>query len=122
MLRQSLLSDPEKFIRDNFVSYVEQTGPIIYNKDYKIKYVNYGSTWVTNENGEQELIANDSFNQSAFLQGARAESVIDWFIKRINFLDSVYASYKPYSYNNSSSVVAGEPWNANKQGAVSNST
>lgn len=122
MLRQSLLSDPEKFIRDNFVSYVEQTGPIIYNKDYKIKYVNYGSTWVTNENGEQELIANDSFNQSAFLQGTRAESVIDWFIKRINFLDSVYASYKPYSYNNSSSVVAGEPWNANKQGATSNST
>lgn len=85
-IRATLIPDPEVFINNYYKAYVDQCGGIIYNYDYKIKYLNLSETFDTTTNTYS--YTND--DQTSFLYGNRVETVKDWFKKRIYFLDSVY--------------------------------
>lgn len=44
-LRANLFPDPKKFIEDYYKSYINQCGGILYNFDYKIKYISISKKW-----------------------------------------------------------------------------
>lgn len=85
-LRLNLFPEPEKFIDEYYKTYTEQTGSIMFNYDYKIKYLKIAQTY-TEEEGYKD---STDFSQLKFLHGNRVIHVKDWFKKRILFLDSVY--------------------------------
>ena len=47
-LRTNLFPDPDKFIKDYYQSYTEKTGSIMFNYDYKIKYLAISKTYDPN--------------------------------------------------------------------------
>jgi hypothetical protein len=84
-IRTNLIPDPDAFIETYYRGYVEQCGGILYNYDYKIKYLNLSEKYDAT-NG----YSYTSDDQTSFLYGTRVETVKEWFKKRIYFLDSVY--------------------------------
>ena len=97
-LRNTYIKDPDTFINDYFSSYINKTGSIMYNYDYREKYVSYGQKW----DPSLGLVADTSSKQTEFLYGTRVSAVRAWFKKRINFLDSVYSEYNPNSASSTS--------------------
>ena len=89
-LRNNYIKDPDTFIDEYFSSYVNRSGAIMYNYDYRQKYVSYNQVWKDGVG----LVADTSASQTEFLDGTRISMVRAWFKKRINFLDSVYASFR----------------------------
>lgn len=111
-LRTNLFPDPDKFIKDHYQSYTEKTGSIMFNYDYKVKYLVISKTYDPNT-GEYE--DSTDFSQLKFLHGNRVMHVKDWFKKRIMFLDGVYG-YKDNTNllpTNIESPITGL-WAANK--------
>lgn len=94
-LRTNLFPDPDKFIKDYYQSYTEQTGSIMFNYDYKIKYLAISKTYNPDTGEYQD---STDFSQLKFLHGNRVMHVKDWFRKRIMFLDGVYG-FKDNSSN-----------------------
>lgn len=90
-MRINLFPNPDEFINKYYKSYTEQTGSIMFNYDYKIKYLKIAQNY--NPNTEEYEDTTD-FSQLKFLHGNRVMHVKDWFRKRVYFLDSIY-SYKP---------------------------
>lgn len=86
LIRKSILNDPAKFIDEQYISYTDQTGAIIFNYDYRIKY--FEKKIIKNPDGS--VTDSTDFSQLKFLHGNRSISVKDWFVKRIYFLDSIY--------------------------------
>ena len=86
-LRTNLFPDPEKFIEKYYKSYTDTTGSIIFNYDYKIKYLKIEQSYNT---VTEEYTDLTSFAQLGYLHGNRVMRVKDWFVKRIKFLDGVY--------------------------------
>lgn len=86
-LRTNLFPDPDKFIKDYYQSYTEKTGSIMFNYDYKIKYLAISKTYDPNTGKYED---STDFSQLKFLHGNRVMHVKDWFRKRIMFLDGVY--------------------------------
>lgn len=86
-LRTNLFPDPDKFIKDYYQSYTEKTGSIMFNYDYKIKYLAISKTYDP-DTGKYE--DSTDFSQLKFLHGNRVMHVRDWFRKRVMFLDGVY--------------------------------
>lgn len=86
-LRTNLFPDPDKFIKDYYQSYTEKTGSIMFNYDYKIKYLAISKTY-NPDTGKYE--DSTDFSQLKFLHGNRVMHVRDWFRKRVMFLDGVY--------------------------------
>lgn len=86
-LRTNLFPDPDKFIKDYYQSYTEKTGSIMFNYDYKIKYLAISKTYNPDTGEYQD---STDFSQLKFLHGNRVMHVRDWFRKRIMFLDGVY--------------------------------
>lgn len=86
-LRTNLFPDPDKFIKDYYQSYTEKTGSIMFNYDYKIKYLAISKTYDP-DTGKYE--DSTDFSQLKFLHGNRVVHVRDWFRKRVMFLDGVY--------------------------------
>lgn len=86
-LRTNLFPDPDKFIKDYYQSYTEQTGSIVFNYDYRVKYLTISKTYDP-DTGKYE--DSTDFSQLKFLHGNRVMHVRDWFRRRIMFLDGVY--------------------------------
>lgn len=86
-LRTNLFPDPDKFIKDYYQSYTEKTGSIMFNYDYKIKYLAISKTY---DPDTGEYHDSTDFSQLKFLHGNRVMHVRDWFRKRVMFLDGVY--------------------------------
>lgn len=86
-LRTNLFPDPDEFIDTYYKAYTEQTGSIMFDYDYKIKYLTISKTYDVNT-GEYE--DSTDFSQLKFLHGNRVMHVKDWFRKRLLFLDGVY--------------------------------
>lgn len=88
-LRTNLFPDPEEFIDKYYKSYTENTGSIMFNYDYKIKYLREVKQYdaIT---GTYKNTTTTEFDQLKFLHGNRVMHVRDWFKKRILFLDGVY--------------------------------
>lgn len=85
-LRTILFPNPKKFIEDHYKSYTDQTGAIIFNYDYQLKYVDLAYEL----DGDGKLVESTDYSQLQFLHGNRVIHVKDWFEKRIFFLDSLY--------------------------------
>lgn len=85
-LRTNLFPDPETFIENYYKSYTDTTGGIIFNYDYKVKYLKIEQTY----DPVQGYIDTTNFSQLKFLHGNRVMHVKDWFKKRIQFLDGIY--------------------------------
>lgn len=86
-LRQNLFPNPDTFIEENYKGYTDKTGSIIFNFDYKIKYLKIAQTYNIQT---QTYTDSTDFSQLKFLHGNRVIHVRDWFRKRIYFLDSIY--------------------------------
>ena len=86
-LRTNLFPDPEAFIENYYKSYTDATGSIMFNYDYKIKYLKIEQSYNTITEEYTDLT---SFGQLGYLHGNRVMRVKDWFTKRIKFLDGVY--------------------------------
>lgn len=86
-LRANLFPDPKKFIEDYYKSYINQCGGILYNFDYKIKYISISKKW---NDATQSYVDDTSTDQTRFLYGTRADAVADWFQQRVYFLDCIY--------------------------------
>lgn len=86
-LRTNLFPNPDEFIDKYYKSYTEQTGSIMFNYDYKIKYLAISKTYNPSTGEYQD---STDFSQLKFLHGNRVMHVKDWFRKRIYFLDGVY--------------------------------
>lgn len=99
-LRNNYIKDPDAFIDEYFSSYVNRSGAIMYNYDYRQKYVSYNQVW----KDAVGLVADTSASQTEFLDGTRISVVRKWFKKRINFLDSVYASFRSGSISSDSYI------------------
>lgn len=113
-LRKDYIGDPDDFVDKYFANYINQSGAIMYNYDYKQKYVNYGQTWV---DGIGFVADTESSNadQGSFLYGTRIAWIRSWFKKRINFLDSVYMSYNS-DFSGISSILS-DQWSSGQQAA-----
>lgn len=92
-LRTNLFPDPSKFIDTYYKSYTEKTGSIMFNYDYKIKYLTISKTYDPNTGKYED---STDFSQLKFLHGNRVMHVRDWFRKRVMFLDGIYG-YKDNS-------------------------
>ena len=86
-LRTNLFPDPEEFINTHYKGYTDQTGSIIFNYDYKVKYLKIAKTYNIETGKYQD---STDFSQLKFLHGNRVMYVRDWFKKRVLFLDGVY--------------------------------
>lgn len=87
--RDSLLKNSEYFLNTYFSTQTKDCGELLYNFDYKVKYL----TKYSNREGAAASYANIEF-----LHGTRQEFVRDWLKKRFLFLDGVFY------YNNNSNI------------------
>lgn len=121
-LRTNLFKNPDQFIKDYYQAYTEQTGSIIFNYDYKIKYLSISKTYDVDTGEYQD---STDFSQLKFLHGNRVMHVKDWFKKRIMFLDSVYA-YNPSRPDLTLPITVKSPinqmWSDNKASGSSTDT
>lgn len=90
-LRTNLFPDPDVFIDKYYKGYTENTGSIMFNYDYNIKYLKLAKTYDINTGEYQD---STDFSQLKFLHGNRVMYVRDWFKKRILFLDGIYGIQK----------------------------
>lgn len=109
-LRRDIFPDPAKFIEDQYVSYTNNTGAIVFNYDYKIKY--FKKKMLVNADGS--ISDSSDFSQLKFLHGNRTISVKDWFIKRVYFLDSVYIQNRADTNLGGITSPRISLWNTNK--------
>lgn len=109
--RKNLFPDPEQFINKYYKAYTEKTGSIVFNYDYKIKYLKITQTY--NESTGQ-LEDSTDFSQLKFLHGNRVIHVKDWFKKRIYFLDGVYGFTKENVIPENIYSPLNYPWKDNK--------
>ncbi len=86
-LRTELFPDPDVFIDKYYKSYTEQTGALMFNYDYKIKYLKISQNY---DISLKKYTDSTDFSQLKFLHGNRVVHVKDWFRKRILFFDSIY--------------------------------
>lgn len=77
----TLIKDYEYFISDYFSSQLKNCGELMYNYDYKVKYL----TRYSKDIGESATYANIEF-----LHGNRINYVRDWLKKRFVFMDGVF--------------------------------
>lgn len=89
ILRNGYIKNADAFIDEYFSGYINRTGAIMYNYDYRQKYVSYSQKW---QDGVG-LVSDTSSAQTQFLFGNRISTVRTWFRKRLNFLDSVYSAF-----------------------------
>lgn len=82
---KSILNSADVFINDFFSSQTRGCGQLLYNYDYKIKYL-------TKYVKQDDTVA--SYANVEFLHGTRADYVRDWLKKRFTFFDGVF------QYNN----------------------
>lgn len=115
-LRNTYIKDADKFIDEYFSSYINQTGAIMYNLDYRQKYVSYSQKWVDGVG----LVSNTQNSQTQFLYGTRLNTVRVWFKKRLNFLDSVYATYNKGDSASGSYILT--EWDAGQTASKTAST
>ncbi len=114
-LRLNLFPDPEAFIDKYYKSYTEQTGSIMFNYDYKVKYLKIAQTY----NEVDGYVDSTDFSQLKFLHGNRVIHVKDWFKKRILFLDGVYGvSENTSNLNPSIDSPSNQVWSDNKAAGV----
>jgi hypothetical protein len=73
-LRTNLFPDPEEFINTHYKGYTDTTGSIIFNYDYKVKYLKIAKTYNI-ETGEYQ--DSTDFSQLKFLHGNRVMYVRD---------------------------------------------
>ena len=73
-LRTNLFPDPEKFIEKYYKSYTDTTGSIIFNYDYKIKYLKIEQSYNT---VTEEYTDLTNFAQLGYLHGNRVMRVKD---------------------------------------------
>lgn len=85
-IRKNLLSDPEKFINDQYVSYVNNLGPAVYNYDYSIKYLQTKKTM----DSTGTIVDSGIYSNVSMLSGTGTIDIAETFKKRIYFLDGVY--------------------------------
>jgi phosphoribulokinase len=110
-LRLNLFPDPDVFIEKYYKSYTDQSGAILFNYDYKVKYLKIAQTY----NEVDGYVDSTDFSQLKFLHGNRVIHVKDWFRKRVLFLDGVYGVT-----NNKSNIdpsvdsPANQMWSNNK--------
>lgn len=91
MLRTNMFPDPDEFIDKYYKGYTESTGAIIFNYDYRQKYLQITKTY--NPVNDSYTDTTD-FSQLKFLHGNRVHHVKDWFRKRILMFDGVYGFSK----------------------------
>ena len=72
-LRLNLFSDPEAFINKYYKSYTDQTGAILFNYDYKVKYLKVAQSY----NEIDGFVDTIDFSQLKFLHGNRVIHVKD---------------------------------------------
>lgn len=114
-LRLNLFPDPDQFIDKYYKSYTEQTGSIMFNYDYKVKYLKVAQTY----NDVDGYVDSTDFSQLKFLHGNRVVHVKDWFKKRILFLDGVYGVSGNTSLLDASiKSPVNEMWSNNKASGV----
>lgn len=77
----SLIKNFETFINDYFAFQLRNCGELIYNYDYRVKYL----TRYSKDEGEDSTYANIEF-----LHGNRINYVRDWLKKRFIFMDGVF--------------------------------
>lgn len=118
-LRLNLFSDPEAFINKYYKSYTDQTGAILFNYDYKVKYLKIAQSY----NEIDGFVDTIDFSQLKFLHGNRVIHVKDWFKKRVLFLDGVYGVTNNQSNIDSSvNSPANQMWSNNKAAGVGEQT
>jgi hypothetical protein len=112
-IRTRILSNPKSFIENYFGKYIENTGSIVYNYDYSVKYLTFTKTY---DSSTDSYIEQASGSQAGYLHGTRVDEIKDWFEKRIYFLDSVFSDYQP---TNATSITSplNSTWSDNKAGA-----
>ena len=85
-LRTGLFADPDTFMDNYFTAHTNKIGAIVYNYDYKIKYLVQSSVYDVITGTIEEPV----YDQLKYLHGTRDISVRTWFKKRLRFLDGVY--------------------------------
>ena len=110
-LRINLFQDPDTFIETYYQGYTDQIGSIIFNLDYKVKYLKIGQTF---DEASQTYIDTTDFSQLKFLHGNRVMHVKDWFRKRIYFLDGIYGINSILTNYAKIESPLTSFWNANK--------
>ena len=96
------LTGAESFINNFFSAQTAGCGELLYNYDYRVKYLTkyytqsfVGGQWVTSDKA--------TYGNVQFLHGTREDYVRDWLGKRMIFMDGVFKYADPsvtYPYNN----------------------
>ena len=96
------LTGAQQFINNYFSAQTSGCGELLYNYDYRVKYLTkyytqsfIGGQWVTSDKA--------TYGNVQFLHGTRENYVRDWLSKRMLFMDGVFKYSDPsvtYAYNN----------------------
>ena len=105
--KEKVINSANYFVDNYFSSQTKECGELLYNYDYKVKYL----TKYASKEGAIPTYANVSF-----LHGTRTEYVRDWLKKRFYFFDGVYLysdADHPFPYNTKGTFSCGGALNAN---------
>lgn len=103
----NLINNASNFVDKYFSSQTIECGELLYNYDYKVKYL----TKYASKEGAVPTYANVTF-----LHGTRTEFVRDWLKKRFYFFDGVYLysdADVPFPYNTKGTFSCGGALSAN---------
>ena len=98
---ETLLKSPEYFIDNYFGAQTKDCGELIYNYDYKVKYLT---------KYQKDIDTPASYANIEFLHGTRLNYVRDWLSKRYFFMDGVFMYDNPdniYPYNEKGAFKCG---------------
>lgn len=98
---QTLLASADLFVENYFASQTVNCGELLYNYDYKVKYL-------TKYQKDSETPA--AYANIEFLHGTRNNFVRDWIKKRLTFMDGVFSFANNnviYPYNEKGSFKCG---------------
>lgn len=82
---ETLISSSNHFVNEYFTSQTRECGELLYNYDYKVKYLTKYKT----KSGDS-YSSKPSYANLNFLHGTRTEYVRDWLKKRFYFFDGVF--------------------------------
>lgn len=109
------LTGAQQFINNYFSAQTAGCGELLYNYDYRVKYLTkyytqsfIGGQWVTSDKA--------TYGNVQFLHGTRENYVRDWLSKRMLFMDGVFKYSDPsitYAYNNIGAFSCGGSEQAN---------
>ena len=106
---QTLLASAELFVQDYFSSQTASCGELLYNYDYKVKYLT---------KYQKDADTPSSYANIEFLHGTRNNFVRDWIKKRLTFMDGVFNFANNnviYPYNEKGSFKCGGAENNNAE-------